>query len=77
DAHRALGNRPAAIEDARAALELGGPEANLLMMLGVDEYLAGSRATGKHDYERGCALLDPAETEKRALCTVQLAKMKS
>ena len=41
DAHRALGHRLAAIDDARAALALGGPEANLLMMLGVDEYLAG------------------------------------
>jgi tetratricopeptide (TPR) repeat protein len=76
DAHRALGSRLAAIEDARAALALGGPEANLLMMLGIDEYLAGSRAAGKHDYERGCALLDSAQTEKRELCTAQLAKMK-
>ncbi|MEA2784202.1 MAG: hypothetical protein QOF71_306 [Candidatus Eremiobacteraeota bacterium] len=76
DAHRALGNRAAAIGDARAALELAGPEANLLMMLGIDEYLAGSHATGKRDYERGCALLDPAQTEKRELCTAQLAKMK-
>lgn len=76
DAHRALGSRTAAIEDARAALELGGPEANLLMMLGIDEYLAGSRAVGKQDYARGCTLLDAAQAEKRALCTVQLAKMK-
>jgi len=77
DAHRALGSRRAAIDDARAALELGEPEANLLMMLGIDEYLDGSHAIGKHDYERGCALLDPAQTEKRELCTVQLAKMKN
>ena len=76
DAHRALGNRLAAIDDARAALALGGPEASLLMMLGVDEYLAGSRTVGKRNYERGCALLDPAQTEKRELCTAQLAKMK-
>jgi|GEM_PF-2289874 len=77
DAHRALGDRLAAIEDARAALALGGPEANLLMMLGIDEYLAGSRSIGKRNYERGCALLDAAQTEKRALCAVQLAKMKT
>ena len=76
DAHRALGSRRAAIDDARAALELGGAEANLLMMLGIDEYLAGSRAAGKRDYERGCALLEPAQTDKRALCALQLAKMK-
>ena len=76
DANRALGNRTAAIADARAALELAGPEANLLMMLGIDEYLAGSHATGKRDYDLGCALLDPAQTDKRELCAAQLAKMK-
>jgi tetratricopeptide (TPR) repeat protein len=74
--HRALGNRRAAIEDAGEALRLGGPDADLLMMLGVDEYRAGSREQGRRDYARGCSLLDPQQTEKRKLCAEQLPKLR-
>lgn len=74
-AERALGNRRAAIEDAREALQLGGPDADLLMMLGIDEYLAGSQEEGRRDYATGCGLLDASQTEKRRLCAEQIPKM--
>jgi tetratricopeptide (TPR) repeat protein len=74
-AYRGLGKRLAAIDEARKALELGGADADLLMMLGVDEYLAGSRTAGRTDYERGCAMVDPSQPQKRQYCAAQLAKM--
>ena len=74
-AHRALGQRRAAIEDAEAALRLGGPDADVLMLLGVDEYLAGVHEQGRRDYARGCGLLNPAQTEKRKLCAEQLPRL--
>jgi len=74
-AYRAQGNRSAAIADAAEALRLGGPDADLLMLLGVDEYLSGLRERGRDDYAKGCALLDASQTEKRRLCAAQLPKM--
>ena len=74
-AYRALQNRDAAIADAVEALRLGGPDADLLMLLGVDEYLAGSRERGRRDFTRGCALLDPSQTAKLQRCAEQLPKM--
>jgi tetratricopeptide (TPR) repeat protein len=76
NAYRNLGNRAAAIRDTRDALRLGGPDADLLMLLGIDEYLDGAHEQGRRDYAQGCALLDPAETEKHRRCDEQLPKLK-
>jgi len=77
DVYRRTGEVPAAIQDARAALRLGGEDADLLMLLGVDEFLSGARADGVRDYARGCELLPPSATAKRHVCDEQLPKMRA
>lgn len=77
DVYRRTGNLAGAIEDARAALRLGGEDADLLMLLGIDEYRAGALRDGVRDYAQGCALLPATATEKRRLCEEQLPKMRA
>lgn len=75
DTQRAYGNLEASIEDARQALALGGEDAAILMMLGVDEYRTGNRRIGKEHYADGCKLLPPSDVDKRRLCAAQLPRM--
>ncbi len=75
DARRASGDIPGAIADATRALAHDPKDANLLMMLGVDEYRTGKHARGAAHYRLGCDLLASDETVKRAACAQQLPKM--
>ena len=77
DVFRDAGDVAGAIEDARAALRLGGENPDLLMMLGIDEYRSGARPDGLRDYARGCELLPAAASAKRRLCDEQLPKLRA
>jgi len=76
NALRGIGDLPSSIRAAHRALDLGGDEARLLMMVGIDEYTIGKKRLGYLDYKRGCdALSDPASADARA-CSRQLPKMR-
>lgn len=76
DALRGIGDLPGSIRAAHRALDLGGDEARLLMMVGVDEYTIGKKRLGYLEYKRGCdALTDPASADARA-CRRQLPTMR-
>ena len=76
NALRGIGDLPSSIRAAHRALDLGGDEARLLMMVGIDEYTIGKKRLGYLDYKRGCdALSDPASAGARA-CSWQLPKMR-
>ncbi len=77
DAYRSLGLLDDAIRDAKEALRLAGPDARLLMMLGVDEYRSRDRRLGRADYQRGCSLLQANELAQIDLCKKQLPHMQN
>ena len=76
NALRGIRDLPGSIRAAHRALDLGGDEARLLMMVGIDEYTIGKKRLGYLDYKRGCdALTDPASADARA-CSRQLPNMR-
>lgn len=77
DASRSLNLLEDAIRDAKEAIRLAGPDARLLMMLGVDEYRSRNRRLGRADYQRGCSLLQPNDLAQIELCKKQLPRMQN
>ena len=75
DALRGTGDLAGAVAAGRQALKLGGINARLLMMVGIDEYKLGDKSGGYSDYKAGCQSLTSKDAADLRMCAAQLPRM--